>query len=83
MSLAHQVRQLQTLLLAFHPVIVIETVEEERVQTLLNAVIDDMKMALFEWSVTQGLARSRIDNRWTDDCAPATSQKPAALDRTN
>lgn len=83
MTLAHQVRQLQTLLLSFHPIIVIETVEEERVQTLLNAVVEDMKMALFEWSVTQGLARSRVDNRWTDECAPASAQKPAALDRTN
>lgn len=61
----------------------IETVEEERVQTLLKEAVQQMKVALFEWSITRGLYRSPgNDHRWTDECAPAGTQKPAALERT-
>ena len=56
--LAASIHELQTLIMSFHPAIVIETVEEERVQTLLQEATQDMKMQLLEWSITQGLARS-------------------------
>ncbi|MDX2096886.1 MAG: AAA family ATPase [Leptolyngbyaceae cyanobacterium bins.59] len=79
MSFAERVHELQTLLLSFHPIIVIETVEEERVQTLLQTVVQEMKISLFEWSITQGLVRSATDNRWVDECTPP---KPATLDNT-
>ncbi|MDX2230259.1 MAG: AAA family ATPase [Leptolyngbyaceae cyanobacterium bins.349] len=83
MTLSDRVHRFQTLLLSYHPVIVIETVEEERVAKLLKEAVEQMKIALFEWSITRGLYRSPgPDNRWTDDCAPAGSQKPAALERT-
>jgi ATPase family associated with various cellular activities (AAA) len=82
MPLADRVHHLQTLLLSFHPVIVIETVEEERVQALLKAATQDLRMQMFDWSVAQGLARSQAENRWVDECAPAGSQKPAALEST-
>ncbi len=52
------VHDLKTLILSFHPVIVIETVEEERVQSLLAAVADQVMQPLFEWSVTRGLKRA-------------------------
>ncbi len=57
-SLAASIHELQTLVMSFHPAIVIETVEEERVQTLLQEATQDLKMQLLEWSITQGLARS-------------------------
>jgi hypothetical protein len=74
--------QLQTLLLSFHPIIVIETVEEERVQRLLQTVVQDLRLNLHEWSIAAGLTRSSVDNRWVDECAPAANQKPAAYDHS-
>jgi hypothetical protein len=83
MSLVDRIHHFQTLLLSYHPVIVIETVEEERVQTLLKEAVQQMKVALFEWSLTKGLYRSPgAENRWTDEMAPVGSQKPAPLERT-
>lgn len=83
MTLVDRIHRFQTLLLSYHPVIVIETVEEERVQTLLKEAVQQMKITLFEWSLTRGLYRSPgADNRWSDECAPTGSQKPAALERT-
>lgn len=52
------VHDLKTLILSFHPVIVIETVEEERVQSLLVTVADQAMQPLFEWSVTRGLMQT-------------------------
>jgi hypothetical protein len=77
--------EIQTLVMSFHPVIVIETVEEERVQSLLQAATQEMGMQLFEWSITQGLARSlgSANNRWVDECAPPGANKPAAFDDTS
>jgi SpoVK/Ycf46/Vps4 family AAA+-type ATPase len=90
-SLSASIHELQTLIMSFHPAIVIETVEEERVQTLLQEATQDMKMQLLEWSITQGLARSHgatgnalgaSENRWVDECAPPGAQKPAAFENT-
>lgn len=83
MTLIDRVHRFQTLLLSYHPVIVIETVEEERVQTLLQEAVTQMKIALYEWSITRGLYRSPgAENRWTNEYAPAGTQKPSALERT-
>ncbi|WP_302883824.1 hypothetical protein [Kovacikia minuta] len=78
------VHEIQTLVMSFHPVIVIETVEEERVQALLQIATQEMGMQVFEWSITQGLARSpgSANNRWVDECAPPSANKPAAFDGT-
>jgi hypothetical protein len=82
--LSTSIHEFQTLILSFHPVIVIETVEEERVQTLLQMGTQEMGMQVFEWSLTQGLARSpgSASNRWVDECAPPSANKPAAFDGT-
>lgn len=83
MTLSASVHDIQTLVLSFHSVIVIETVEEERVQSLLQSVTQDMGLTLYEWSITCGLVRaSAIENRWTNECAPPGSNKPAAFDKT-
>ncbi len=57
-STVSSVHDIKTLVLSFHPVIVIETVEEERVEDLLSAVADAAWKPLFQWSVTRGLMKT-------------------------
>lgn len=49
---------LKTLILSFHPAVVIESVEEERISTLVHEVATELDLPLFEWSLTQGLTRA-------------------------
>lgn len=58
MTLSTSVHDLRILIRSSHPLIVIETVEEERVSTLLQSVAAQERMPLFEWSVTRGLTRA-------------------------
>lgn len=58
MSLSTSIHDIKTLILSFHPVIVMETVEEDRVFSLLRATAMELGMPLFEWSITQGLVRA-------------------------
>ena len=57
MALSTSVHDLRTLIRSCHPLIVIETVEEERVLALLQSVAAQERMPLFEWSITRGLTR--------------------------
>jgi hypothetical protein len=58
MALSTSVHDLRTLIRSSHPLVVIETVEEERVLALLQSVTAQERMLLFEWSVTRGLTRA-------------------------
>ena len=58
MALSTSVHDLRTLIRSSHPLVVIETVEEERVLALLQSVTAQERMPLFEWSVTRGLTRT-------------------------
>jgi cytidylate kinase len=49
------VDDLKTLVLSYHPLIVIDTVEEERVELLLEGLAARMNVPMMEWSVTSGL----------------------------
>jgi SpoVK/Ycf46/Vps4 family AAA+-type ATPase len=49
------VHDLRTLILSFHPLIAIDTLEEQRARELLRAAARDLGMPLFEWTVTRGL----------------------------
>ena len=84
MSLDQQVQELQALVDSFHPLIVIETSEEDRVRNLLQIAVRRMRIQLFEWSVTQGLTRSpgSADGPWVNEYAPRGSVKPAAFEKT-
>ncbi|OGW65664.1 MAG: AAA family ATPase [Nitrospirae bacterium RIFCSPLOWO2_02_FULL_62_14] len=62
MSLSTSIHDLKTLILSSHPVVAIETVEEERVRSLLQAVSEQTKFPLFEWSITRGFARSEMSS---------------------
>lgn len=51
------VHDLKTLVLSFHSVIAMETVEEERAAQLLKTVSAELGLTLYSWSITQGLVR--------------------------
>jgi hypothetical protein len=57
MTSANRIDEFKTTILSLHPIVAIETVEEERVQVLLREVATQLQLPLFEWSVTQGLLR--------------------------
>ena len=59
MSHRSAVHELKTLVLSFHSLLVVETVEEERVRSLLIEVANDLRLPFYEWSVTEGLRRLR------------------------
>lgn len=58
MALATSIHNIKVLILSHHPVVAIETIEEERVVSLLRGVAAETRLPLFEWSVTKGLHRS-------------------------
>ena len=57
MSHQQSVLDLKGLVRSFHSLIVIETVEEERVRAILAEVAADLSLPFFEWSVTSGFRR--------------------------
>jgi ATPase family associated with various cellular activities (AAA) len=57
MAASSSVHDVKTLVQSFHPVIVIETSEEDRVVSLLRTVADQVSATFFEWSLTRGLVR--------------------------
>lgn len=52
------IHEIKTLLASRHPVIVLESVEEQRVRELVRSASAQLGMPVFEWSVTQGLRRA-------------------------
>src|SRR5207253_10796035 len=57
MSHRTSVHDLKSLVLSFHSLIAIETVEEERVRSLLHEVAVDLRLPMYEWSLTSGFHR--------------------------
>jgi AAA+ superfamily predicted ATPase len=49
--------ELKTLVRSMHPVVVIESAEDERVDDLLRALAAELRIPLFTWTVTKGLQR--------------------------
>src|SRR5687768_6529762 len=54
-SSAHDLR---AVIRSHYPLVIIETVEEERVEAMLRAISDQDRIALFDWSVARGLNRA-------------------------
>ena len=54
---ADATHDLEALVRSRHPIVTIDTVEEERVDNLLQAVASALHMPLFTWTVTHGLQR--------------------------
>ncbi|HEY2322720.1 MAG TPA: AAA family ATPase [Thermoanaerobaculia bacterium] len=57
MSHRTSAHDLKSLILSFHPLIAIETVEEERARALLAEIATELRLPMFEWSVTSGFNR--------------------------
>jgi hypothetical protein len=57
MGLAASAHDVRTLIQSFHPILAIETPEEERARRLLHYVASELGCAFFEWSITRGLTR--------------------------
>ena len=51
--------ELRLLINSRHPIITVETPEEERLEALLMDVATELCVPLYEWSVTTGLAKAR------------------------
>src|SRR6476646_8522707 len=56
---ANKVDELRLLVNSRHPIISVETSEEERVDALLAQVATELDVPLYTWSVTTGLARMK------------------------
>ena len=57
MQSATSSHDLKTLFQSHHPLIVIETVEEDRATALVRTVAEEIRLPCFDWSVTRGLVR--------------------------
>ncbi|MGB0562851.1 MAG: AAA family ATPase [Spirulinaceae cyanobacterium] len=84
MSLATNVYEIKTLVQSFHPIIAIETVEEERVENLLKTATGEMKLPLFEWTVSRGLYLSPGSKfaPQMDAAAPVNAKQATTYDGT-
>jgi len=81
-STTQNLRHLQTLLMSFHPIIVIETVEEERVEDLLGKATQQLQLLAFEWSIAKGMSRLQGEkNHWHNEYAPPGSNRQT-IDKT-
>ncbi len=60
MSSRAAAHELETLIQSFHSLIAVETVEEERVESILREVAADLRQPLYSWSITTGLIRSHL-----------------------
>lgn len=57
MSHRTSVHDLKSLIVSFHSLIAIETVEEERVRALLGEIAGDLRLPYYEWSLNSGFSR--------------------------
>ena len=57
MSSATTVHELKTLVLSYHPAIAFDTVEEERVEALADAVGEELQIPVYTWALTRGIVR--------------------------
>jgi ATPase family associated with various cellular activities (AAA) len=73
MNPTDSLHDLKTLVLSLHPVIAVETREEERVEHLVQSLALELGHEVFEWSFTQGLVR------WPDRTPNATWRDAAAM----
>ena len=55
------VDELRLLIKSRHPILYVESHEEERLEQLLGAVSNELERTLFVWSVTRGLCRHLVE----------------------
>ncbi|MDP6607420.1 MAG: AAA family ATPase [Dehalococcoidia bacterium] len=69
---------IKTLIASLHPLLAIETVEEERVRGLLATAGSELGLPIFEWSVTSGLKRTDQPNAAHNTASPLGLMKHLA-----
>ena len=79
---ADQLRELEILIRAHHPLLLVDTVEEDRVHTLLEHAAEHTGLPLFSWTQVDGLRRELPDPGHTPESGPP--QKALAfIERSN
>ncbi len=67
--------ELRLLINSRHPIITVETPEEERLEVMLLDIATELSVPLYEWSVTMGLAKVHgapmYNTRGRQDLPPA------------
>jgi len=54
------VHEIKALILSCHPLVVVESIEEDRVESLLLSAADELRLGLFSWTSTVGLSSVRF-----------------------
>ena len=67
--------ELRLLIKSRHPILTVETTEEERLISLLAVCCGELSLALFTWSVTEGLFRHGVGTAIYDTQEPAKALK--------
>ncbi len=65
-----QLRELEILIRAHHPLLLVETVEEERVHVLLEHCAEHIGLPLFSWTQVDGLRREMPEPGHTPESGP-------------
>jgi SpoVK/Ycf46/Vps4 family AAA+-type ATPase len=76
-------RDLELLVASHHPIVSIESAEEERVEALLAEVAARLDLPLFIWRATRGLVRTGTPDPIYETDKPATALKSAAAMQTD
>ena len=76
MPIASALHELTTLIESFHPLVVIETVEEERARQVVEAASRRLGFSFYEWSVSTGL---RFGSDRGEGHAIGTTAEPAGM----
>ena len=79
---ADQLRELEILIRAHHPLLLVDTVEEDRVHVLLEHAAEHTGLPLFSWNQVDGLRRERPDPGNTPDSGPP-HKALAFIERSN
>ncbi len=67
------VHDLKTLVLSRHPAVALETDEEDRALDLVDAAARDLRLAVFDWTITRGLVRRGHDQPLYESTKPAAA----------
>ena len=76
------IRDIEILIASHHPIIAIETAEEERVVDIMQRLAARTDLPLFEWKATSGLRRLGTTDPVYDTEKPLAALKSAAAMRT-
>ena len=74
-SIARTIDRLKVLINSSTPIVVMETVEEVRALSLVRAACAELSVALFEWTIADGLVRSGsgVSHAVVDGCPETMS----------